>query len=57
MKRKGDRRKFRKVLKEFLKSVRTWVVPTNNYDLTLEEFMKLESRKTITHTHIRGFDE
>ena len=53
MKLKGDRRKFRGVLKEFLKTIRTWVVPSNAYDLTFEEFMKLESRKTITPTHKR----
>lgn len=53
MKPKGDRQSLKKILKEFLKMLRSLVAPNPLYDLSFEEYMKLESKKTRPPTHKR----
>ena len=53
MKHKGDRKQLKKKLKEFLKMLRSLVKPRHACDISYEEFMKMESKKTRTPTHKR----
>lgn len=53
MKPEGDRQNLKKKLKEFLKMLRRLAMPSPQYDLSFEEYMRLESKKTRTPTHKR----
>lgn len=53
MKPEGDRKNLKKILKDFLKVLRRLARSNPQYDLSFEEYMKLESKKTRTPPHKR----
>jgi hypothetical protein len=50
MKPNGERQNMKKFIREFLKSLKALMQP-EPYDLTFEEFVRLESKKTRIPSH------
>lgn len=48
MRRQGDRQKMKRLLRELLKALQAWANKPLAHDLTYEQFLRIESKKTKT---------
>ena len=50
-----NRQEAKRLLKEFLKQLRSFLVP-DPYELTLEKFMRIESKKSSLNQNLEGIN-